>query len=140
MKSFLFGAGQGLFPDWAELPFIMIVTTIIWMTVTFMTRPESKEVLQDFYRKIQPGGPGWTQVVRQAEAENADIVSTKEKWSVPSGIIAMLLGVALVYALMFATGYWIYGKTTSALILTAIAAVAGVLLLRAWGRMKANIL
>jgi Na+/proline symporter len=140
LKSFLFDTDSGIFPDWAELPFIMIVTTVIWLIATFTTQPESKEVLQNFYRKIQPGGPGWTKVVDEAKSENIEIVENSEKWSVPSGITAMLLGVALVYSLMFATGYWIYGRTTSAMILSGIAIVSGFLLIKAWGRMKNNIL
>jgi len=136
---FLFAAETGVFPEWGEIPFVMLVTTAIWITVTFTTKPESKDILQSFYKKIQPGGPGWAKVVNEAKEDNIEI-DTGEKWSVPSGITAMLLGVALVYSLMFATGYWIYGRTTSALVLTAIAIVSAFLLIKAWGRMKENIL
>jgi len=110
------------------------------LTATFVTQPESKEVLQSFYKKIQPGGPGWSKVVEEAQADNIEIVDSREKWSVPSGILAMLLGVALVYATMFATGYWIYGQITSAIVLTAVAVVSGLLLIRTWNKMKDNIL
>lgn len=137
---FLFAAETGVFPDWAEYPFVVVVTTIIWLTATYMTQPESKQVLQDFYKKIQPGGPGWSKVIKESKDENVKIVNTKEKWSVPSGITAMLLGCVLIYSCMFATGYWIYGKTGSALILTAVAAVSGFLLARAWNKMKDHIL
>lgn len=140
LKSFLFDIDNGILPDWAELPFIMIVTTIVWVTATFVTQPESKEVLRSFYRKIQPGGPGWAKVVDEAKTDNVEIVTSNEKWSVPSGITAMLLGVVLIYSIMFATGYWIYGRTTSAAILTAVAAVSGFFLIKAWNRMKENIL
>ena len=140
LKAFLFDLETGIFPDWAELPFIMVVTTVIWLIATFVTQPESKEVLRSFYRKIQPGGPGWSKVVEEAEADKVEIVTNQEKWSVPAGITAMLLGVVLVYSVMFATGYWIYGRTTSALILTLVAAVSAFLLIRAWNRMKDHIL
>ena len=105
-----------------------------------MTQPESKHVLQEFYRKIQPGGPGWKKVLTEAEAEHLNLVKTHEKWSVPAGIGAMLLGCVLIYSCMFATGYWIYGKQTMALVLTGLAAVSGFLLIKAWNRMKKNIL
>lgn len=136
LKEILFGTENGIFPDWGELPFIMIVTTIIWLTATFVTQPESNEVLQSFYRKIQPGGPGWSKVVDEAKADNIEIITTTEKWNVPSGITAMLLGVTLVYSLMFATGYWIYGRTNLAMILSAVSIISGFLLIKAWGRMK----
>jgi Na+/proline symporter len=140
LKSFLFDATTGILPDWSELPFIMIVTTTIWLAATFMTQPESKEVLRSFYRKIQPGGPGWAKVVDEAKEDNEEIITSSEAWSVPSGITAMLLGVVLIYSIMFATGYWIYGRTTSAFILSGVALVSGILLIKAWGRMKNNVL
>lgn len=137
--AFLFATETGIFPDWGEIPFVVLVTTAIWLTATFITKPESKEVLRSFYKKIQPGGPGWSKVVNEAKIDNVEIDSG-EKWSVPSGIVAMLLGVILIYSIMFATGHWIYGFNTSAAILTAVAAISGFLLIKVWNRMKENIL
>jgi len=139
LGEFFFDTDTGIFPDWGEIPFVMIVTTIIWVTATFTTQPESKEVLRSFYKKIQPGGPGWSKVVDEAKEDKVEI-DMGEKWSVPSGIMAMLLGVVLIYTLMFATGHWIYGQTTSALIHTGVALISGFLLIKAWGRMKDDIL
>jgi len=136
----LFAADTGVFPDWTEYPFVVVVTSAIWLTATFVTQPESKEVLRSFYKKIQPGGPGWTRVVDEAKSDDVEIVNTREKWSVPAGITAMLLGCVLIYSIMFATGYWIYGRTTSAMVLTLVAAISGFLLVKAWNRMKDNLL
>ncbi|SDL60926.1 sodium:solute symporter family protein [Kriegella aquimaris] len=140
LGPYLFAAETGVFPDWAEYLFIVGITTAIWMAATFMTQPESKEVLRNFYKKIQPGGPGWSKVVNEAEADNVEIINTKEKWSVPSGLTAMLIGCVLIYSIMFATGYWIYGRTTPAIVLTVVAAISGFLLIKAWNRMKDHIL
>lgn len=41
--NYLFAAETGVFPDWFQIPFVMLVTTIIWVAATFMTKPESKE-------------------------------------------------------------------------------------------------
>ena len=139
LGEFFFNAETGILPEWGEIPFVMIITTIIWVTATFATQAESKEVLRSFYKKIQPGGPGWAKVVEEAKQDNTEI-DMGEKWSVPSGILAMLLGVVLIYTIMFATGHWIYGHTTSAIILTAVALISGFLLIKAWGRMKDDIL
>jgi Na+/proline symporter len=138
--AFFFAPETGIFPDWGEYPFVVVVTTLIWLAVTFMTQPESEAVLRDFYKKIQPGGPGWSKVLAQARAEQVELETTKEKWSVPMGISAMLLGCVLIYTCMFATGYWIYGKYPLAIGLTAVAIVSGFLLSRAWNRMKGSIL
>ena len=140
LGPFLFDPETGVFPDWAQFPFVVVVTTAIWLLATFMTQPESKEVLRSFYKRIQPGGPGWAKIITEAEADNVKITEDKEKWSVPSGITAMLLGCVLIYSIMFATGYWIYGRTTSAMILTVVAVISGFLLVKAWNRMKDNVL
>ena len=136
LKDVLFAPETGVFPEWADLPFIMVVTSIIWLTATFVTQPESKEVLRSFYVKIQPGGPGWSKVVDEAQKENVEIVKTNEKWSVPSGLKAMLAGVVLIYSIMFATGYWIYGDYPLAIGLTALVAVSAFVLLKVWRGMK----
>ena len=129
LREYLFAPETGIFPEWADLPFIMLVTTIIWLTATFVTQPESKQVLRSFYLKIQPGGPGWSKVVDEAKADHVEIVKTNEKWGVPSGIKAMLSGVVLIYSIMFATGYWIYGEYQLAIILTIMVAVSAFVIL-----------
>ncbi len=138
--AFFFAPGTGVFPDWTEYIFIVVITTVIWLGATFITQPESKEVLRSFYLKIQPGGPGWSKVLREAEVDKEKIIKSDEKWSVPSGITAMVLGCILIYTCMFATGYWIYGKHTPAIILTGVAILSGFMLARVWNKMKGTIL
>ena len=127
-------------PAYAKFPMVVLVTTIVWIAVTYLTQAESKEVLQSFYRKIQPGGPGWTKVIDDASKENIVLIDNNEGWSVPSGIIAMLIGCVLIYSIMFATGYWIYGEYKFALILTGVAIVSAFALSKIWKKIKANIL
>lgn len=136
---FFFDQTKGVFPEWAEYPFVVAVTTLIWLGFTYMTRPESKSVLQNFYKKIQPGGPGWSQVVKDIGMDSLESVKTDKKWNVPTAIGAMLLGCVLIYSCMFATGYWIYGETKLAITLTVVAMVFGWLLIRVWNKMKKNV-
>ncbi|MGB0891533.1 MAG: sodium:solute symporter family protein [Flavobacteriaceae bacterium] len=140
LGNYLFGLENGLFESYMEIPFVVFFTTIIWLIVTFLTQPESNEVLQSFYKKIQPGGPGWKKVIIEAENEGKEITNKNQVWSVPSGILAMLLGCILIYSCMFATGYWIYGDTKNATITTILAIVSGLLLIRSWKKIKSSIL
>ena len=140
MGAFFFNDTVGVFPSWAEFPMLVLVTTLIWLIATYVTQPESKEVLQRFYKKIQPGGPGWAKVILEAKAEHIELESTTEKWSVPSGILAMLLGCLLIYSCMFATGYWIYGDYNYAIPLTFAAVVFGYFLAKTWKKIKTIIL
>ncbi|MEM9142887.1 MAG: sodium:solute symporter family protein [Bacteroidota bacterium] len=135
----LFGAGN-TFPSWFQLPAIVIITSIVWLAVTFLTQPERKSVLYDFYAKIRPGGPGWKKILEDAAQEKVELEPKKEGWSVPSGILAMLLGCALIYSALFATGYWIYGEIGLASGLTVVAVISGFLLIKMWNRIKGNVL
>ncbi|NVK52460.1 MAG: Na+:solute symporter [Flavobacteriaceae bacterium] len=137
--DYLFGA-EAIMPSWAKFPMVVFITTTVWLIVTFITQPETKEVLQAFYKRTQPGGPGWTKIVNQAKAENITIVDVNEGWSVPAGVIAMLLGCVLIYSCMFATGYWIYGEVTLAISTTISAIISGFLLKKFWKKIKAKIL
>lgn len=131
---------EGLFPTWAKFPMIVLVTTIVWVAVTFLTQAESKTVLQHFYKKIQPGGPGWQKIVLEARQENIELENTKAGWSVPSGILAMLVGCALIYSIMFATGYIIYGNYLNGLLLIGAALIFALLLMKLWKKIKVTIL
>lgn len=131
---------EGLFPTWAKFPVIVLVTTIVWVAVTFLTQAESKTVLQHFYKKTQPGGPGWQKIVLEARQENIELENTKAGWSVPSGILAMLVGCALIYSIMFATGYIIYGNYLNGLLLIGAALIFALLLMKLWKKIKVTIL
>ena len=140
LGAFFFDAETGLMPSWSEFPMIVLVTSFIWIGVTYLTQPESNEVLQSFYKKIQPGGPGWNKVVKDAEAENIDIKDKDVEWSVPSGILAMLLGCGMIYSAMFATGYWIYGEQQNAIVATTGAVISAFFLIKIWKKIKVNVL
>ena len=96
--------------------------------------------MNSFYKKTQPGGPGWKKILDQAKEDGVDIVESEKEWAVPSGILAMILGCILVYSCMFATGNWIYGNYSLAIGLTMAALISGFLLAKVWNRMKDDIL
>jgi len=140
IDSYLFHEANGILPSWSKFLLVVLITSLVWIVSTFVSKPEDKEVLYNFYKKIQPGGPGWSKVINQASTENIELVGKREKWSVPSGILAMLLGCVLIYSCMFATGYFIYGNHVKAIILTGAAALSGVLLIKVWKSIKSDIL
>ena len=139
IKATLFGL-EGIMPSWAEFPFVVAVTTILWLLITFITPSEDESVLRSFYKKTQPGGPGWAKIVGKAQKEGVELLDDNKTWSVPAGIIAMLLGCSMIYSIMFCTGYFIYGNHRLAFPLLALAIVSGYLLIKIWGKIKVNVL
>ncbi len=101
---------------------VMLVTvaisTIVWVSVTYLTRPEPDAVLDAFYRRVRPGGPGW-------RAVSARLGFGRE--SIPGGGLAWtnwLAGIVAVYSTLFGIGKLVFGEVGSGLILVAIAAAA----------------
>jgi solute:Na+ symporter, SSS family len=126
------------FPDMVPIPSTRLVigvaiTTVAWVTVTFLTRPVDEATLRRFYRLARPGGPGWETVARRAAELGEPLPDPAADWTVPRGILAMVAGTLAVYSALFATGYWIYGRWPLAAALTAVAVVAAVTLARIWG-------
>ena len=112
------------------------ITTISWLIVTLITPPSSMETLQNFYKKIQPGGPGWKKVIEESEAKGINITGKKEKWDVPSGILCMLFGSISVYSILFGIGYLLYSKTTTGIIFMLISVVSVIVLMKFWKRLS----
>ena len=112
------------------------ITTISWLTITMITPPSSMDVLQNFYKKIQPGGPGWKKIVKESEDSGVIISGKKEKWDVPSGILCMVFGSISVYSVLFGVGYILYSKTTLGLVFVIISAISVLLLMKFWKRLS----
>ncbi len=112
------------------------ITTIAWVTVTLLTRPSEMTRLVSFYRLVKPGGPGWKRVFDYAQQNNDPVFESDKGWDVPMGILCMVLGCFAIYSALFATGNWIYGKNLLATVLTVVAVVAAVLLVRLWNKLR----
>ncbi|MEM9361966.1 MAG: sodium:solute symporter family protein [Bacteroidota bacterium] len=140
VNSVLFGVDEGVFPDWFEFPFVVLSSSIIWLTVTFLTKPDDDQKLFDFYKRIQPGGKGWKRVINLAQQKNISIVTDTGKWMVPQGLLAMILGCLLVYCILFTTGMFIYGNTGTAFIMLGCALILGFFLFKVWSQIGKKIL
>ena len=80
------------------------------------------------------------EIIDEAQKESVELVDDKEGWSVPSGIIAMLLGCLMIYSIMFCTGYFIYGDYILAFPLIAISLISAFFLIKIWKKVKVNVL
>ena len=116
---------DNMLPAYMKFPFIVLVTTLIWLIVTFVTPSDDTDTLVKFYNKTKPGGPGWNII-----KNNPGISNEKEDWIVPSGIICMIIGCISIYSALFSTGYFIYGEINSGLIFLLITIISGYLLFK----------
>ena len=102
--------------SWQKITIGAILTTIIWMVATFITPADDEETLKNFVKKVNPGGPGWK---KYQDTEN------NEAWSVPKGIIAMILGCITIYGVLIGVGQLIYGNYIEGLALFGIVCLSG---------------
>ncbi len=109
-----------------KLVYSVTITTIGWLVVTFVTQPEKDEVLLSFYRKVTPAAFGWKKVLDRYPNEQQEI------GQLPKEIGLMLVGTVMVYAALFATGFFIYGNAMGGIIATLVALAGGAVVIKSW--------
>jgi SSS family solute:Na+ symporter len=110
--------------DFAHIVLITVaVTTVVWLAVTFLTRPESEQTLVAFYRRTRPSRVGWGPVAALAPDvhPSADGLANLVDW---------LAGCVLVYGVLFGSGKLLLHETLPGVVLLGVAAIAGAIIYR----------
>ena len=128
------------FIDGATMKFLIAVvsTSIAWLVGTFVTKPEEKQTLREFFRRCHPGGPGWAKVVAEARAEG-DMIDEEihgQDWEMPVQILCVFLGCVAVYCSLFMIGALLYGNSLQAAVLGSVTLVCTFLLFRFFGKLR----
>src|SRR4051812_46000877 len=95
------------------------ITTISWVITAFVGPQTDPKVLVSFYEKVRPFGPGWRHIQAQAS------VATVEGDNIPLALVGWIMGCTMIWSALFTVGNFLYGRTTYALILGAVFAVSG---------------
>ena len=113
-------------------------TSLVWIATTYLTKPESMETLIRFYQQVQPGGPGWKKVIDAAEKQDILFSEEQKGWDLPQSLLSVALGTLGIYAALFSTGNFIYGKWAWGLGLMFISLTSSFLVIRLWRQLKIN--
>jgi solute:Na+ symporter, SSS family len=114
----------------------VLVTTVVWLTVTLRTAPETDATLDRFYRQVRPGGPGWRVISRRLGFGDDPIPGGALSW------VNWVAGVAAVYCAVFAVGAFLTRSPTAGMVYSAVAIGAFALIqrnLRADQRLAASV-
>jgi hypothetical protein len=107
------------------------ITTAVWLAVTFLTKPESKETLVSFYRRVRPARAGWKPVSALAP-------EVKSSGGILFDAIDWVCGCAVIYGALFGTGKLLLGEIGLGILLLALGFGAGAVIWfdlsrRGWG-------
>ena len=102
----------------AALVWSVVLTTIVWVVVTFLTKPTDTETLRRFYRKVRPAGRGWAKIIGPEGAEGP-------RDSMSLAFLGWVFGCTFVYSGLFGTGALLYGHPLQGTVCLTVTAGAG---------------
>jgi Na+/proline symporter len=107
-----------------------LITTLVWLIATLLTKPEPQSQLVDFYRRVRPDVRGWRPIAKLVP----DLVPTVD---VGRNLVSWFLGCLMVYLALFGIGRLLLRATTAglALLLGSItcALMLGINVRKSWG-------
>jgi len=93
------------------------ITTVVWLAVTLLTKPEPDEILIPFYRKVRPSAMMWGKIARKA----TDVVPQYDELF---NLSNWLFGCLLIYTALFGFGKIIFGEYTLGGVFLVVAAIS----------------
>ncbi|MFV1987236.1 MAG: sodium:proline symporter, partial [Gemmatimonadota bacterium] len=71
-------------------------SALVWVPIMLLTKPETPETLEEFYRRVRPGGPGWRRVREQA--------GLQPDFPLSISLLRVVAATLLLFGSMFAVG------------------------------------
>lgn len=103
------------FPE--SLFYLTGITTIVWLAVTFLTKPVSEEKLVQFYKKVYPGGVLWKKI-------SVKVPEIKANVAFGGMFMSWFMGVVLVYSSLFAIGSFLFMNYTESLVYFGLSVIS----------------
>lgn len=113
-------AGNSFIENEGILLFTTLFTTIAWLSVTFLTKPENDETLKKFYQQVEPLG-AWNSV-----REKLNLPKTKSQ--ILALIACWISAVTLTYSTLFFIGKLIFEEYYYAIINLIIGVISFIIL------------
>ncbi|MBQ6471801.1 MAG: Na+:solute symporter [Victivallales bacterium] len=131
-----------LFPNFPlsaseNMIYAVALTTLCWVLAAIFGPRTDDQVLFDFVRKINPGGPGWNAVRLKATQQGVSLDNPNAP-AIPlaPGILASFTSCLCVYALLIGTGDVIFGHWGRFVVQAVVALVSGVATYLVWKRAR----
>src|SRR5438445_246925 len=110
--------------DFARIVLVTVaVTTVLWLVVTFATRPETDATLVAFYRRTRPSRLGWGPVAARAP----DVRPSTDGLA---NLVDWVAGCVLVYGALFGVGKLLLHDPLPGILMLGLSAIAGAVIYR----------
>ncbi len=110
--------------DFARIVLVTVaVTTVVWLVVTFTTRPETDATLVAFYRRTRPSRRGWGPVAARAP----DVRPSTDGLA---NLLDWVAGCVLVYGALFGVGKLLLHDPLPGILMLGLSAIAGAVIYR----------
>jgi Na+/proline symporter len=96
----------------------VLITSVVWVAVTFLTPPEPESKLVQFYRRVRPGVAGWKRIASLAP----EVPATRDGWY---NLMDWLLGCLMVYMALFGVGNLLLASRGLGILFLALSAASG---------------
>ena len=106
----------------------VLITSSVWLLVTYLTPPTDQATLQKYYDKIHPAGKSWGRVVE------TDALAEEESFL--PGILCWFLGVAGTYSVLFGVGYLLYGNVIPGLLLLLVSLISAFSIMKLFPKLE----
>ena len=104
--------------DFVRALLILVVCSLAWVTVAFLTAPDSDDHLDEFYRKVRPGG-WWGPVADRCEDVEVGGLSAGRRW------LGFAAGMVFLYASLVGIGHLLTGRPATGAALLLLGLVTG---------------
>lgn len=106
------------FPDFGyRLLFISVTTALLWISVMYLTPPESDATLDEFYRRARPGGIGW-----RRQRARTGITAAQD---LTQDLLKVVAATLLLFGTMFAIGGFLLLQSLTGFISLIVAVIGG---------------
>ncbi len=92
--------------------------TVVWLAVTFLTKPTDQATLIAFYRRTRPSRRGWTAIALLAP-------DVKPSGGAGVRVVEWVLGCTMIYFSLFGVGAIVFGQYLRGAVFIAVALAAG---------------
>jgi len=121
-NGYIFGTDQ-------QLVITVFATTVCWLITAYVGPQTDQRALIDFYKKVQPFGPGWKAIRAISGVSDEEVKAWEKTDNIPLAMVGWLTGTVVIWSALFMVGNFLYGRIDYGFGLLAVAVVSGIVLI-----------